>query len=162
MNTPNKYPTPYLIRFIITHTILVITLVACNFEEIEEDNPSSQEAEAISIENTKPNNNPEIIIESIPEETTDVLANGDIQLSESLFLDKDKKFTTKIFSQSEYNKFLTKDGDVTIITKEIYQHYKDDFDFIIILGVEKEQPKDLDVLVLEPLQMEATLYLIVI
>lgn len=143
INLPNKYLNFTFSRSIVAF-IFIGVLIACNFEEVEEDVP--QDAEVSITKNQNPEDKENTIVNTTEEtiiKPSGILTNEDLKLSESLILDKNKKFTTKILSQNEYNKFLTKDGDVTLITKDIYKHYKDDFDFIIILGVEKKQPEGL-------------------
>ena len=130
---------------------LFLSIYACNFEELEDEEPPIETS--INNETTKPEEEKEkdvlVTAEEInpldtPQGPSVVDFEKDIKLSESLILDQSKKFTTKVLSQSDYNTFLTDDGDVKTITNDIYKHYKDIFDFIIILGVETEQPQTLD------------------
>ena len=46
-------------------------------------------------------------------------------------------------SKTDYDAFLKGDGDFEAVSKKVYQHFEDRFDFIFILSVEETQPEDL-------------------
>lgn len=66
--------------------------------------------------------------------------NGDIILTDNLVIDKSKEFVNFKLSNSEYEQYITREANVSDITKEIYNHFNDDFDLIIILATEIEHP----------------------
>lgn len=66
--------------------------------------------------------------------------NGDIILTDNLVIDKSKEFVNFKLSNSEYEKYITREANVRDITNEIYNYFNDDFDLIIILATELEHP----------------------
>jgi len=77
------------------------------------------------------------------EEPSNLPTSGKIEFEENFILEEERMFVNHVLSQSEYNKFITGDGDLEMVTNKIYEHFNDDFDFVIILSVEETQPQDL-------------------
>ncbi|WP_024768376.1 hypothetical protein [Aquimarina macrocephali] len=63
--------------------------------------------------------------------------------SEDFILGKDNKLINYVLSEADYNKFIAGNGDFAMVSKKVYEHLNDNFDFIFILSVETEQPNDL-------------------
>ncbi|WP_350289679.1 hypothetical protein [uncultured Croceitalea sp.] len=96
--------------------------------------------------------NDEIVEESIadgtddPEENTDPEENpetGAITFDDNFDLSEERSFTNFVLSNVEYNKFITGEGDLRLVTEKAYEYLNDSYDFIIILSVEASQPDDL-------------------
>ncbi len=66
-----------------------------------------------------------------------------ITLENNFVLYKDYSLVNFILSTTNYNAFLEGKGDFKAISKKVYSHFKDDFDFIFILSVEDVMPDDL-------------------
>nr|WP_299173093.1 hypothetical protein [uncultured Allomuricauda sp.] len=74
----------------------------------------------------------------------DVPENPDTLVLESGFtIDEEYQFTNLILSEDDYNKFLEDEGDMRMVSNKVFEHFNDDFDFIIILNVEESQPNNL-------------------
>lgn len=74
----------------------------------------------------------------------DVPENPDTLVLESGFtIDEEYQFTNLILSEDDYNKFLVDEGDMRMVSNKVFEHFNDDFDFIIILNVEESQPNNL-------------------
>jgi len=65
---------------------------------------------------------------------------GDVFLTDNLIIDESRTFVNFVLPNSEYNQYVNQQGNVRDITKEIYTHFNDDYDLIVILGVETNQP----------------------
>ncbi|NER17317.1 hypothetical protein [Spongiivirga citrea] len=68
---------------------------------------------------------------------------GTITFEDGFTLDEDRRFTNLILSEVDYNSYLDETGNVQDITKKVYEYFDDDFDFIIILSNEADQPPGL-------------------
>ncbi len=68
---------------------------------------------------------------------------GAVTFESGFTLSESRSLTNLVLSAQEYNKFITGDGDLKMVSQKAYQYMKDDFDFIIILSVEETQPDDL-------------------
>jgi len=77
------------------------------------------------------------------EEPNELPTTGRIEFDDAFILDEERIFVNHVLSQSEYEKFITGDGDLEMVTNKIYEHFNDDFDFIIVLSIEETQPEDL-------------------
>ena len=73
----------------------------------------------------------------------DTGTSGTIMFDENFILDEDRKLISFILSDAEYNKFLEGDGDMKMVSQQVYEYFNDDFDFIFILSVEESQPDGL-------------------
>nr|WP_298789656.1 hypothetical protein [uncultured Allomuricauda sp.] len=74
----------------------------------------------------------------------DAPENPDTLVLESGFtIDEEYQFTNLILSEDDYNKFLVDEGDMRMVSNKVFEHFNDDFDFIIILNVEESQPNNL-------------------
>jgi len=67
----------------------------------------------------------------------------DIVFEEGVVLDDDRSFVNFVLPEAEYAKFITGEGNLKLVSEKMYEYLNDDFDFIIILSVETEQPADL-------------------
>ena len=61
-------------------------------------------------------------------------------LEENLILDENRQFLNYVIPQTEYDLFVADRGDYKIVTKKVYEYFKDDFDFIFILADEDVKP----------------------
>ncbi|SHG31778.1 hypothetical protein [Flagellimonas flava] len=66
-----------------------------------------------------------------------------LELEQGFTLDEGKRFAHLELSDTAYNQFLTGNGDMRGVSNKVYEHFTDDFDFIIILSVESSQPENL-------------------
>jgi len=71
------------------------------------------------------------------------LPPGSVSLDQDFVLDNNRLFVSYTMSNSSYNSFTSGDADFATVSNKVYQHFKDDFDFIFILSVEEEQPDGL-------------------
>ena len=68
---------------------------------------------------------------------------GELVLESGFILDESKRILNYVLEQSEYDKYLKEEGDFKLISKKVYEHFKDDFDFIFILSNELQVPDGL-------------------
>ncbi|MEX0313823.1 MAG: hypothetical protein AB3N18_06570 [Allomuricauda sp.] len=78
-----------------------------------------------------------------PDNSNDSEAPDTLVLETGFTIDEDHQFSNLILSESDYNKFLVGEGDMKMVSNKVYEHFNDDFDFIIILNVEESQPDGL-------------------
>lgn len=78
-----------------------------------------------------------------PKDGSEMPTSGSIVFEENFVLNEDRSLINFVLSESEYNKFITGEGDLQMVSQKAYTYLKDDFDFIIILSVEASQPADL-------------------
>ncbi|MGJ8732200.1 MAG: hypothetical protein ACSHW4_03610 [Cellulophaga sp.] len=73
------------------------------------------------------------------------VVEDELKLDEDFYLNKDKTVANYILSAKDYNSFLVPDTekDFSKITKKVYSHFEDEFDFIFILSTEDDQPSGL-------------------
>ncbi|WP_034664558.1 hypothetical protein [Cellulophaga sp. E6(2014)] len=64
-----------------------------------------------------------------------------IFLTDNLIVDASKAFVNYTLPAVDYQKYINEEGDVRDITKEIYNHFNDDYDLIVILAVETVKPE---------------------
>jgi len=98
----------------------------------------AEEMDAETTENPEENQNPEEGTEA--PETSET---GAISFEDTFVLNEDRSFTNLILSTSEYNKFISGEGDLHLVSEKAYEYLNDAYDFIIILSVETSQPNDL-------------------
>ncbi|WP_158975731.1 hypothetical protein [Cellulophaga sp. L1A9] len=67
---------------------------------------------------------------------------GTIFLTDNLIVDASKAFVNYTLPAADYEKYINEEGDVRDITKEIYNHFNDDYDLIVILAVETVKAED--------------------
>ncbi|WP_190808668.1 hypothetical protein [Flagellimonas sp. S3867] len=113
--------------------LLSFLILSCNKEEdVIPDTGSENETSNPNEQDPDDPDNP------------DTSENPDTLVLESGFtIDEDHQFTNLILSESDYTKFLEDEGDMRMVSNKVYEHFNDDFDFIIILNVEESQPNDL-------------------
>ena len=68
---------------------------------------------------------------------------GTITFEDGFIIEENRRLTSLILSQDDYNSFIEGDGDLKLVSEKAYQYLKDDFDFLIILSVEATRPPDL-------------------
>ncbi|PWL38936.1 hypothetical protein DKG77_11960 [Flagellimonas aquimarina] len=81
--------------------------------------------------------------EQIPDDSGNTDTPETLVLETGFTIDKERMFTNLVLSDSEYNKFLSGEGDMRMVSNKAYEYFDDDFDFIIILNVEDSQPDGL-------------------
>jgi hypothetical protein len=116
-------------------SLLVVT--ACSQDEVEGLLENSSEIED-PIENPESENPDE---ETSEEENGTDLPEGSITLADNLILDKDHRFVNYILPQREYQKFIEDQADFKAVTKAVYTHLDDVYDFVFILAVAEDQPE---------------------
>lgn len=90
--------------------------------------------------------NPEMSEQDTPNDDTndDTTTTGEtLELEQGFTLNQEKRFANLELSDTAYNQFLTGNGDMRAVSNKVYEHFNDDFDFIIILSVEGSQPENL-------------------
>jgi len=65
---------------------------------------------------------------------------NDTELADDFILDESNRVVNFILPKSEYDKYLEDEGDFLMISKKVYEHFKDDFDFIFVLSNEQQVP----------------------
>lgn len=144
----------YAMRYRILHkTIRILSilflalLTACSTDEIDE--VVTDETDTESTDNTDDTDNSddtdEPEVETPEPETPDPQnpTTGAISFEENFVLNEERSFTNFVLPTAEYNKFITGDGDLRLISNKVYEYLTDDFDYIIILSVESSQPDGL-------------------
>ncbi|MGX1930269.1 hypothetical protein [Flagellimonas sp. 2504JD4-2] len=115
-----------------------ILILSCSTEEVAVPEMDS-DSEMSDTDDENSNDNDDDTTDN-PEDTgtpeTLVLESG-------FTIDEDHQFTNLVLSESDYNKFLVDEGDMRMVSNKVYEHFNDDFDFIIILNVEESQPNNL-------------------
>nr|WP_298926681.1 hypothetical protein [uncultured Allomuricauda sp.] len=111
-----------------TLLFLSILILSCSKEEdgIDESAQDVPDSDEEVVDN--PNNT----------DTPDTLT-----LEAGFTIDEEQMFTNLILSESEYNKFITDEGDMQMVSNKVYEYFNDEYDFIIILNVEDSQPDGL-------------------
>lgn len=123
--------------FLFVSTFLLLT-ISCSTDEIKDPELQESEMEEMQEPEDEDMENP-----SENEEPNELPTTGKIEFDDAFILDDERMFVNHVLSQSEYEKFITGDGDLEMVTSKIYEHFNDDFDFVIILSVEETQPDDL-------------------
>ncbi len=114
----------------------LLLITSCSTDEIND-----ALADEIDTETT---DNPEETQE--PEEETqdpETPTTGSIEFEDNFVLNEDRSFANLVLPTSDYNKFITGEGDLRLISNKVYEYLRDDFDYIIILSVESSQPDGL-------------------
>ncbi|WP_136465158.1 hypothetical protein [Flagellimonas onchidii] len=116
-----------------------VLILSCSTEEIGTPETNSEnemsESEDQNPDESDDNNN--------TEDTNDSDAPDALELEAGFMIDEEHQSTNLILPESDYNKFLAGEGDMQMVANKVYEHFNDDFDFIIILNVEASQPDDL-------------------
>ena len=68
-----------------------------------------------------------------------------LELDTDFIINEDRTFINYILPESTYNSFLDPDdyGDFSIVSKKVYEHFNDEFDFIFVLSNEETKPDGL-------------------
>lgn len=85
----------------------------------------------------------DIIDNEVNEEKEVPITSNDAELADDFILDGSNRMVNYILSKSEYDKYLEDEGDFSMISKKVYEHFKDDFDFIFVLSNEQQVPDGL-------------------
>nr|WP_299382128.1 hypothetical protein [Allomuricauda sp.] len=129
MNAPNSF---FALALSLTFFVLISS---CSTEEVITDaDPNNEMSDTTDDDNEDPDN---------PENPEEPEAPSSLILEDGFTIDEEHQFTHLVISDSEYNKFLTDEGDMRMVSNKVYEHFNDDFDFIIILNVEDTQPSGL-------------------
>ncbi|MGI9552092.1 MAG: hypothetical protein ACR2MT_12895 [Aurantibacter sp.] len=110
--------------------VFLLLTVSCSTDDVKD--PALQDPEIEEMEDPMEN-----------EEPKDIPESGEIVFEENFILDESRSFVHQLLTQSEYDKFITGEGDLEMVSQKVYEYLDDDFDFIIILSVEETQPEDL-------------------
>jgi len=110
----------------------IIGLNSCSKDTVKETIENEVEQEETS--NEEPTDDP---IEDPVETDTDIVFEAGV------VLDVNRTFVNYVLPETEYNKFITGDGNLKLVSEKMYTYLNDDFDFLIILSVEEQQPEDL-------------------
>ena len=84
-----------------------------------------------------------IIDIEVNEEKEEPISSNDAELADDFILDGSNRVVNYILPKSEYDKFLEDQGDFPMISKKVYEYFKDDFDFIFVLSNEQQVPDGL-------------------
>ncbi len=85
----------------------------------------------------------DIIDNEVNEEKEIPITPDDAQLADDFILDESNRLVNYILPKGEYDKYLEDEGDFSLISKKVYVHFKDDFDFIFVLSNEQQVPEGL-------------------
>ena len=133
---------PILHKCIRTFSILCLAfLTACSTDEI--DAVLTDETDTETTDNPDGIDEPEA---ETPQPETPEPQNpvtGAISFEENFIVNEERSFANFVLPTAEYNKFITGDGDLRLISNKVYEYLTDDFDYIIILSVEDSQPDGL-------------------
>lgn len=135
MNTNNLLRKTSFTTFLFVFTFLLV-IISCSTDEIKD--PALQESDMEEMQEPEDENK-----EDENEEPSNLPISGKIEFEEGFILEKERMFVNHVLPQGEYEKFITGDGDIEMVTSKIYDYFNDDFDFVIILSVEETQPDDL-------------------
>ncbi|MBT8298338.1 MAG: hypothetical protein KJO52_08385, partial [Maribacter sp.] len=82
-------------------------------------------------------------VNEVTEEQGTPIAPNTSEFTDDFILDESSRVVNYIMSKNEYDKYLVDEGDFSLISKKVYQHFKDDFDFIFVLSNEQKVPEGL-------------------
>jgi hypothetical protein len=85
----------------------------------------------------------DIIENEVNEEVGMPIPPDSSELADDFIMDESSRVVNYILSKNEYDKYLEDEGDFTLITKKVYAHFKDDFDFVFVLSNEQDVPEGL-------------------
>jgi len=85
----------------------------------------------------------DIIDNEANEEKEVSITPNEAELADDFILDGSNRMVNYILPKSEYDKYLEDEGDFSMISKKVYEHFKDDFDFIFVLSNEEQVPEGL-------------------
>ena len=84
-----------------------------------------------------------IIEKEVNEEKEVSITPNEAELAADFILDERNRLVNYILPKDEYDKYLEDEGDFTLISKKVYEHFNDDFDFIFVLSNEQQVPEGL-------------------
>lgn len=67
-------------------------------------------------------------------------SNGLPNLEKNFVLDESRLFLNYVMPQDTYNDFINVDVNFSLVSRKVYEYFKDDFDFVFIFTEEKVQP----------------------
>ena len=85
----------------------------------------------------------DIIDNEVNEEKEIPITPDEAELAADFILDESNRLVNYILQKDEYDKYLEDEGDFSLISKKVYEHFKDDFDFIFVLSNEQQVPEGL-------------------
>lgn len=85
----------------------------------------------------------DIIDNEVNEEKEVAITPDEAPLADDFILDESNRVVNYILPKGEYDKYLEDEGDFTLISKKVYEHFNDDFDFIFVLSNEQQVPQGL-------------------
>ena len=85
----------------------------------------------------------DIIDNEVNEEKEVPITSNDAELADDFILDESNRVVNYILPKSDYDKYLEDEGDFSMISKKVYEYFKDDFDFIFVLSNEQQVPDGL-------------------
>lgn len=85
------------------------------------------------------------IVDEEKTENNDNDPTDNLELDTDFIINEERSFVNYILSESVYNSFLDPDnyGDFSIVSKKVYEHFDDEFDFIFVLSNEETKPDGL-------------------
>ncbi len=110
--------------------LFALSTASCSKDDVKEVIETETETDPDSETEDEPG-------DETPETPTDIV------FEEGMVLDVDRSFVNLVLPASEYSKFISGEGDLDMVTEKMYEYLNDDFDYVIILSVEEEQPADL-------------------
>ena len=128
--------------FILFLFSFVLLNTACS-KDSENKEETEVEADVEVDVDSQTNEGPEIPEEPNTPDSPDENDSSDLVFEENLILKAERLFVNFVLSDSEYNKFITGEGNLNMVSNLVYEYLNDDFDFLIVLSVEETHPGDL-------------------
>lgn len=121
--------------------LFLAILTACSTDEMDE--VLTDETDTMTTDNPDAIDEPEAETPEPETPETPDPTTGAISFEENFILNEERSFANFVLPTAEYDKFITGDGDLRLISNKVYEYLTDDFDYIIILSVESSQPDGL-------------------
>lgn len=118
---------PFTIFFIALGFLMGIT--SCSKDDTTEPNDDTSQTDGGNGSNGSGNGQP--------------VSTGSVAFEDTFILDKERFLVNYVLPQATYNTFIQGNGDVSMVTQKVYEHFNDEFDYVIILSVETVQPDGL-------------------
>lgn len=124
-------------RFVSVFSLLILLLLTgCSTDEV--DDVVADEMDTETIDNPTGTDDSED-----EEEDSETPTTGSISFEDNFILNEERSFANFVLSTSDYNNFITGEGDLRLVSNKVYEYLSDDFDYIIILSAENSQPDGL-------------------
>lgn len=134
INTQKHLSNLFVVLFVLSFTLVN---TACSKDDNKEDIETGIDTNSETDVEPGTPQDPETPEE--PEQNAVV----DVVFENNLVLNAERMFVNYILPEVEYDKFISGEGNLKMISTKIYQYLKDDFDFMIILSIEETHPEDL-------------------